>query len=88
MAASTTIRVPQDFRDRLRRVSESRHTSLTDTLHDALEALRREEFFDSIARSEADLRQDPVAWASYLAEADEWSRASVLDGVQAASTSS
>ena len=87
MTASTTIRVPQDFRDRLRRVSESRHTSLTDTLHDALEALRREEFFDAIARSEADLREDPVAWASYLAEAEEWSRDSGLDGREASTSS-
>jgi hypothetical protein len=78
MNGSTTIRVPQEFREILRRVSAARETSLTDTLNDALAALRREEFFDAMASSEAALRADPVAWAEYLAEADEW--ATDLDG--------
>jgi hypothetical protein len=38
-----------------------RNASLTDTLRDALEALRREEFYESLARSEATLRADPDA---------------------------
>lgn len=78
MNGSTTIRVPQEFREVLRRVSAARQSSLTETLSDALAALRREEFFDAMALSEAALRADPVAWAEYLAEADEW--ATDLDG--------
>jgi hypothetical protein len=78
MNGSTTIRVPQEFREILRRVSAARQSSLTDTLNDALAALRREEFFDAMATSEAALRADPVAWADYLAEADDW--ATDLDG--------
>jgi hypothetical protein len=78
MNGSTTIRVPQEFREVLRRASAARQSSLTETLSDALAALRREEFFDAMALSEAVLRADPVAWAEYLAEADEWTRD--LDG--------
>ena len=78
MSGSTTIRVPQEFREVLRRVSEARRSTLTDTLSAALAALRREEFFDAMAASEAALRADPVAWADYLAEVGEW--ATDLDG--------
>ena len=61
---STSIRVPVELRERLRKISQDRHASLTDTLCDALEALRREEYYESLARSEAALRADPAAWAS------------------------
>ncbi len=72
MSDSTTIRLPVELRERLRKVSQDRHASLTDTLRDALEALRREEFYESLARSEAELRADPAAWSEYLAEAEMW----------------
>ena len=72
MSGSTTIRVPVDLREQLRKVSEGRHSSLTDTLRDALLALRREEFFEAMARWETDLRKKPQAWADYEAEAEEW----------------
>ncbi len=74
MPGSTTIRVPIQLRERLRRVSQDRHTTLTDTLRDALEALRREEFYDALARTESALRADPAAWSAYRAEADLWTR--------------
>lgn len=70
MSKSTTIRVPVELRERLRKLSQDRHSSLTDTMRDALEALRREEFYDALARSEAALRANPAAWADYRAEAE------------------
>lgn len=42
------------------------------TLDDALEALRRVDFYAQMAAAERDLRQDPVQWASHVAERDEW----------------
>ena len=42
------------------------------TLDDALEALRRVEFYTQMAAAERELRKDPVGWASYVAERDEW----------------
>ena len=47
-------------------------------MRDALEALRREEFYESLARSEAAMRADTAAWAEYVAEAEMW--AGDLDG--------
>ena len=45
---------------------------MTETLDAALEALRRDQFYRSMAAAEAELRSDPVAWAEYLAERDAW----------------
>jgi hypothetical protein len=45
---------------------------MSDTLDAALEALRREEFYRSMAEAEAALRADPAAHAEYLAERDAW----------------
>ena len=69
---STTIRVSVEQRDRLRRLAESRRATLTDTLDDALEALRRSEFYASMASAEEELRADPAGWADYTAERDAW----------------
>lgn len=42
------------------------------TLDDALEALRRVDFYAQMAVAERELRKDPVQWAAHLAERDEW----------------
>ena len=62
MASSTTIRVPQEFREQLRQVSEKRGATLTDTLIDALEALRREDFFAAMTKWESEFRKDKESW--------------------------
>jgi hypothetical protein len=48
------------------------------TVRDAAEALGRQRFAREVAAEMADLRRDPEAWRSYLAEADA---TSVADGV-------
>lgn len=45
---------------------------MADTLDDALEALRRDDFYREMAEAEARLRSDPARWAEYLAERDAW----------------
>jgi len=45
---------------------------MADTLDDALEALRREQFYRGMSDAEAALRADPAAWAEYTAERDAW----------------
>lgn len=45
---------------------------MTDTLDAALESLRREDFYRSMALAETALRADPEAWARYVVERDEW----------------
>jgi hypothetical protein len=71
-AASTTIRVSVDQRERLRELATERSSTMTDTLDAALEALRRDRFYRSMAAAEAELRSDPAVWADYLAERDAW----------------
>lgn len=69
---STTIRVTTDQRDRLRKLAEQRHSTMTAALDDALEALRRNQFFEEMTASEARLQADPAAWADYVNQRDEW----------------
>ena len=69
---STTIRESREQRDRLRRLAQLRSSSMAETLDDALEALRREQFYRSMADAEATLRKDPLAWAAYTGERDAW----------------
>lgn len=69
---STTIRVSTAQRERLRELATQRSSTMTDTLDAALEALRREQFYRSMAATEAELRADPDAWAAYIAERDAW----------------
>lgn len=45
---------------------------MADTLDDALEALRRDQFYKQMAQAEAALRDDPVGWSQYTAERDAW----------------
>lgn len=42
------------------------------TLDDALEALRRVDFYAQMAAAERELREDPAEWAAHVTERDEW----------------
>ena len=71
-SASTTIRVSLDQREQLRKLAEQRSSSMADTLDAALDALRRNQFYEGMADAEAALRADPQGWANYIAERDAW----------------
>lgn len=73
-SASTTIRVSQMQRDRLRELAEQRSSTMTETLDAALESLRRDQFYRDMAAAESSLRAQPEAWTRYLAERDAWLR--------------
>lgn len=76
--SSTTIRVDSETHARLMELSKEKGATLTDTVRDAAEALRRQRFA-ALASSELDeLRADPEAWADYLAES---ASTSVTDGL-------
>ena len=75
---STTIRVSIEQRERA--LAEQRASTMADTLSDALEALRRNEFYSEMARAEAALRADTGAWAQYNAERDVWLNTDVARG--------
>jgi predicted DNA-binding protein len=69
---STTIRVSVTQRERLRKLAEQRAATMSDTLDDALEALRRAQFYADMANAEAALRTDPAGWAQFVAEREAW----------------
>ena len=75
--ATTTIHVDSDTHARLVELSTASGASLIDTVRDAAEALRRLRFAQQVADELAALREDPEAWADYLAEADA---SAVTDG--------
>ena len=45
---------------------------MADILDDALEALRRDQIYRSMADAEQELRDDPGRWAEYVDERDAW----------------
>ena len=76
--ATTTIRVDRDTHARLLEMSRETGDSLTDTVRQAAEALRRLRFGLRVQEEYAALRRDPDAWADYLAEAES---SHVADGI-------
>ncbi|MCY4271824.1 MAG: hypothetical protein OXF00_04195, partial [bacterium] len=76
--AKTTIRVDTETRDRLALMGREAGATIGETVREAAEALWRMRFArESMQQLEA-LRQDPGAWADYLAEAES---TFVADGV-------
>ena len=75
---TTTIRVDRDTHSRLLEMSSETGDSLTETVRQAAEALRRLRFGLRVQEEYAALRTDPGAWADYLAEAES---SYVADGI-------
>ena len=76
--STTTIRVDTDTHARLLELSRATGDSLIETVRDATEALRRQRFASRVTSQLGELRNDPTAWADYLAEAN---KTSVSDGI-------
>ena len=75
---TTTIRVDRETHARLAEMSRETGDSLTETVRQAAEALRRLRFGLRVQEEYAALRSDPEAWADYL---DESESSYVADGV-------
>ena len=75
---TTTIRVDRDTHARLLDMSSESGDSLTETVRQAAEALRRMRFGSRVQEEYAALRNDPDAWADYVAEAES---SHVADGI-------
>lgn len=60
---STTIRVSEETRDRLASLANATGRPMTRILDDAVEALERNLFFETLNRRYKELRADPEAWA-------------------------
>ncbi len=72
MIKSTTIRVSIEQRNRLRLLAEESEATMADTLDQALEALRRNNFYRAMADAEQTLRSDQSGWNEYARERDRW----------------
>ncbi len=74
-------RFRQDLDTHARLVAPSRESgaSTNDTARDAVEPLGRERFAQQVTAELAELRRDPEAWESYLAEAEATMTADGLD---------
>lgn len=65
---STTIRVREQTRDRFAKLADETGRPMTQLLDEAVEALERRVFFDTLDAGYFKLRQDPVAWSEIEAE--------------------
>lgn len=80
---STTIRVSDGTRRKLRALSEATGQPLTAVVDLAVEALRRERFFDEMDAAYAVLREADV-WEEVSAERSAWD-ATLGDGLETSS---
>lgn len=77
--STTTIRVDAETHARLLEMSQQTDSSLIDTVRDAAEALRRQQFALGVERELDQLRSDPEVWKAYLGDAES---TSVADGIR------
>ena len=70
-STTTTVRISQATHEKLRTLARDSGTSLSATLDRAVEAYRRQVFFDTLDAQLAALQADPVAWQEELKERAE-----------------
>ena len=71
-ADTTTVRVRRPDSERLQSLAKSRQTSVIDVLHEAIDALERQEFLRGLGQDYQRLRENPELWEQYVAERQEW----------------
>jgi hypothetical protein len=69
---TTTVRVRRPDSERLQALAKSRHTTVIDVLHDAVDALERQEFVRGLSDDYRRLQSEPARWEAFLRERDEW----------------
>ncbi|MHB8293107.1 MAG: hypothetical protein ACYDH5_00410 [Acidimicrobiales bacterium] len=69
---TTTVRVRRPDSVRLQSLARSRHTSVVEVLHSAIDALERQEFLSGLGDDYRRLRDDPRLLEKYVAERREW----------------
>jgi hypothetical protein len=69
---TTTVRVRRPDSERLQSLAKSRNTTVIDVLHEAIEALERQEFVRGVNDDYRRLREDPAKWRAFIEERQEW----------------
>jgi len=71
MVDTTTVRVRPDS-ERLQSLAKARQAPIIDVVHDAVDALERQEFLRGLSGDYQRLRNDPALWEQYMLERHEW----------------
>jgi len=74
---TTTIRIDSTTHEQLVALSRDAGATLIETVRDATEALRRARFGAQVAQELDQLRSNPEAWSTYIAESEP----AVRDGI-------
>jgi hypothetical protein len=69
---TTTVRVRRPDSERLQSLAKTRKTSVIDVLHEAIDALERQEFLRGLNDDYRQLREDPAKWQAFIEERQEW----------------
>jgi hypothetical protein len=78
MAATTTVRVTPETRDRLARLSVARGTSTPDLIAELAKRAEEDALLEEVNEHYAALRRDPEAWQEFVSEREAW-EATLLD---------
>src|ERR1700738_2705604 len=65
---TTTVRVRRPDSERLQSLAKSRKTTVIDVLHEAIDALERQEFLRGLNDDYRHLREDPAKWRAFIEE--------------------
>jgi hypothetical protein len=69
---TTTVRVRRPDSERLQSLARRRKSTVIEVVHDALDALERQEFLRGLSEDYRRLQEDPELWRAHLAERGEW----------------
>lgn len=81
--SAATVSISEASHQLLRELAEHTGQPMTLVLDKALDAYRRQLFFDRLNAGYAELQADPEAWAEHLAERKDWDT-TLMDGLDAA----
>ncbi|MDR7300965.1 ribbon-helix-helix domain-containing protein [Haloactinomyces albus] len=79
---TTTIKIPDELRDRIASRAHERHVTQAEIVAEALDALERREFWSAVGAGYQRLQQDADAWSDYVSERDEWVQAPLTDNLR------
>ena len=66
------MRVRRPDSERLQALAKSRKTAVIDVVHEAIDALERQEFLRGLSEDYRKLREDPAGWQAFVGERQEW----------------
>jgi len=69
---TTTVRVRRPDSERLQSLAQARKMTVIDVVHEAIDALERQEFLRGLHDDYRQLREDPANWQALVEERQEW----------------